>query len=118
MKTKETEVTGSVTVYAIPSGKKDAPFDYKIYDDTCDLSSEHRIKVHSTEIVIILPAGINLVEKAIETLEEKRAKAREEYYREDTRLQNEINKFLQLTHQPEPNSIEGTVVSEENDPQF
>lgn len=96
MITEKEVVTGKVFVWAVPTPSYlkdkygDRPFHYEL--NTSDYSYvKGAVKVHEQEISVLVPAGINLVAKAIETLEDEKVKAREEYLKKIAEYQQQID---------------------------
>ena len=103
--TKAETVTGTVYIWAIPLSQweiteedkaKGRLFKYAI--STCDnLYIQGSVLVHEVCFSAQVPAGLNLVEKAVETLEASIAKKREEFLKEEASLREQIKGLLLLT---------------------
>lgn len=103
MKTQFTLVKCSVDIWARPrrSWEDDgtSPFvflDRRPYDDL-------EVKVCTHEVELTVPAGIDLVSRAIHTLEEKRDKIITDAKVEAMKVQEQINSLLCLPAPAEPN---------------
>jgi len=98
MRTKEEDVTQEVAVWAIPDKyeQTDKPFIFKL--STITPWEEGAVKVCTEQVTITVPEGINLMAKAVETLEGLKD---EEVAEHNTRLANldaQIQNLLRLTH--------------------
>lgn len=96
--TKRTPVTGEVDVWAIPNPyaeEGELPFKYELRLDKPWQTGA--VRVTSESITITVPAGINLIAKAVETLKEAKEDAHESYVRETQRLDERIQHLLMLT---------------------
>ena len=115
MYTEQTEVTSKASIWAIPKSEssiqyelQDNPgvvpetFFYKIYAGYSTPYESGAVKVHEFEVVAFVPAGINLVEKAIETLESEIKTIKADAYESVTKLEARIQSLQYITHQPEP----------------
>lgn len=107
MITQEEIVKGKVYVWAVPrskysidSSEDKRPFSYEIRADDYHYT-QGAVRVHECEITVKMPGGINLVAKAIETLEDAKVKARQEYMDKISALQEQINN-LKMLPSPEP----------------
>ena len=103
--TVKQDVKGKVSIWAIPrsiekikEGKD--PFRFELHTRDPYVTGSVRIIEH--EIELQLPAGIDLLAKAVETLkqQQKDIQARAQY--DITQLQEQINQLQLLTHQPDP----------------
>lgn len=87
------------------------PFEYSLRRVGDIPWSAGAVKVNTIEVGYTIPAGINLLQKAIETLEEKKSKAYEDYLDNVRELDAQINQLKLLAPpQAEEGSIEGEVV--------
>jgi hypothetical protein len=105
---KAEDVTGTVQIWAVPRNHWEdtgPPFTYR-------LGESYRVgevMVCEHEITLAVPAGINLIGKAVETLENKRKAAFEKYCELAKELQEKINYLLLLGGPlPDDTAIEGT----------
>lgn len=97
-------VPGEVRVWARPRKYYDPdglePFVYELRTDTC--YAEGAVDVTGpVEISIPVPAGVNLVERAVLTLNEKKDLALKEYLKTCEELNKQIERLTLITHQPE-----------------
>lgn len=98
--TEETTVTGPVEVWAIPrrewEPETDPPYHYEIR--TGNPYVKGAVRVHMVpDVTITIPAGVNLVAKAIETLTKERADAFEEYRQTAARVEKQIQQLVLLS---------------------
>lgn len=115
MYTVETKVWADAAIWAIPKtvealkyenrvnpdGTVSEPFMYKIYVGYSTPYESGAVKVHDFEVVATVPAGINLVEKAVETMRKEIDTIRAESYNAVTKLEKRIQDLMYITHQPE-----------------
>ena len=101
--TKEEEVTGSAYIWAIPNRNPDehgpGAFYYRVMHNPWETGA---IKVHTFEVKGTVPAGINLIEAALQTIEDKKNEIQARAFREVQDLEKEKEKLLKLTYRPEP----------------
>lgn len=105
MKTEKTELTQSLKIWAIPQSKwhrenypDDPPFYYAVRTDTP--WGDGAVLVHEEDIVLTVPAGIDLTLMGIKTLQEAQAEIRAEAQRKFDELQEQIDALLLLEHKP------------------
>lgn len=114
MKTKRQYVKGPVSVWAIPKSSwervegEDA-FRYVIKDSTPWESGA--VKVCTQEVELVVPAGIDLLARAVETLQEKQRAVLAEAHRQNTEYEEQIKRLLMIGHdKPEVKEVEGVLV--------
>lgn len=119
--TEKRDVTGEVTIWAevnpYRNHDEDPPFNYRILSGTHHYDDE-AIKIITHEVTLPMPAGINLLAKAIETLEEAKAKKRETFNDEMLELNDKIKALQQIEYHPPQDDgviIENRDVGEEED---
>ena len=100
MKTKRTEVVQKMAIWAIPksdyeieeSAPGEMPFKYQIMTSGGSPWQDGSVKVHEKEITMYVPAGLDLLEKAVETLKEQiketRAEAQSKIYKYEAQINN------------------------------
>jgi len=105
MKTEETKLKVTLYVHATPNslygrieGQK--PYDFNVYTFERHYD-ENAIMVHSLETSITVPAGINLTAAAVQTLEEKKQKLKEDYFVAKSIIEDKISNLLALEYSPE-----------------
>lgn len=98
--TREETVTGMVHIYAVPSTDRSRAFDYRVTSYEPYLMPTSAVKVTTFEVSGVVPAGINLVERALETMEQKQREIQEKADREKERIEEEKQNLLMITHQP------------------
>ena len=111
MKTNRTPVTGDVSIWAVPRSEWEQehsedkkPFSLSLYANGRPYTNG-AVKLVTEEVTVLLPDGIDMVGKAIETLRERRKEIQEQHEREVEEINRQINQFLQLTHQGDDNVI-------------
>lgn len=110
MKTETTKVTETLQIWAIPQSDywrenhpDELPFRYAI--KTHSPYEDGAVKVCEQEVTLWVPEGVDLLEKAIETLQ---GEIKEEKIRHKDRvdqLQKQINSLLLLEHQVDPEVV-------------
>lgn len=109
MLTTKEPVTGTVYVWAIPRSKYDlesnpdaTPFRYEICTNTPWQNGAVRVSEH--EVTLTVPAGVNLLAAALETLELKKKEAFDSYARQVRQIDEQIAGLLMLSG---PSTVEG-----------
>lgn len=105
MKTKQELVTGEVSVWAIPKATYELealqpgeqPFYYALRTDAP--WQQGAVKVYSETLSMVVPEGIDLVSKAVLTLEMAMEERTKSYQYDMEQLRLQINKLLLLEHQ-------------------
>lgn len=114
-------VTGEVQIWAVPRSSyapKDAPpFSYQLHAGTIPYQ-DGSVKVCTHTVTLQVPAGVNLLQAALDTLEDAKVKAREAYMEKIRNLDIQIQSLRQLTHQPEPREVVGEVLPFDDDVPF
>ena len=103
MKTEETVIKYDISAWAVPSEYEDTgklPFRYitKLGNDTP--WQDGAVKLHKRELALVVPAGIDLLEKAIETLKGEIQKTRAEAQVKVEKYEKHMESLLQLTYVP------------------
>jgi hypothetical protein len=97
--TRAGEVTGEVGIWAVPRRDYEdddaPPFRYVLRTGHCYESGA--VKVTEHEVTLAVPAGINLVARAIKTLEDERAEALKRYLDVCNEVQAKTQKLLLLS---------------------
>lgn len=104
MKTKRTEVVQKMSIWAIPksdyeideSKPGEMPFNYKIMTTMNTPWQDGSVKVHEAEMVMYVPAGLDLLEKAVETLKEQIKETRAEAQSKIHKYEEQINNLMLL----------------------
>ena len=106
-KTTHTEVTAKAAIYAVPrteheisTSEDGCPFEYLL--KTNAPWQDGTIKLHEVELSEWLPAGIPLLEKAIETLKEAIAEEERESQKRVTAMQARIDALALIEYIPVP----------------
>lgn len=105
MKTKAEAVTQTLYLWAIPHSewhRENYPDDGLFKYEISDSSSQWRkgsVMLLEQEVTINVPEGIDLVEKAVETLKAEQVKVRNDAKAAVEDIQKQINNLLLLTHQ-------------------
>ena len=105
MKTETTKVVNSLKIWAIPRSEyyisehpEELPFEYEISSD--DPYQDGAVMVHEAEVTMFVPEGIDLLEKAVETLKTKIKETKDEAANRVEILQKQINNLLLLEYKP------------------
>lgn len=103
MKTKNTEFKQVVSIWAIPKSSylieqnpDNDHFYFEVRTDSCWQSGA--VNVHSEEISITVPAGIDITCKAVETLEKAKEEIMSRAREEAAEITNQINKLMLIEH--------------------
>lgn len=100
MITRLTKVTGIATIWAVPTSEWERKNDPDIgmfrYEVAQYQYQTGAVKVRECEVTLTVPAGINLLERAIATLEEERTRVLGEAQKKAMELEQEIKKLLLL----------------------
>ena len=104
--TEKTPVTETIQLWAMPQSQwhrenypEDNPFRYEMRTD--EPYGEGNILLDEQELTLYVPAGIDLREKAVETLQAEVARIRREASEQCEKLQEQINSLRLLAHMPE-----------------
>jgi hypothetical protein len=118
MFTKSESVTGNICIWAIPrqswDSKEAPPFSYRLYSSDTKPYTDGSVKVATIPVTLSVPAGINLLQAALDTLEDAKVEARKTYMDAVHRLDEQIKGLQMLTYQPEPPTHEGELILAEN----
>lgn len=95
MKTKREPVIGPISVWAVPKHPStmqpgDRPFNYELSTNKSYHWSTGAVCVHTEEVTLVLPEGINLYEKAMETLYAAKEEAGKDYLRRLAEIDKQI----------------------------
>lgn len=117
--TVQTPVESTVKVFAIPRTKYEMtkaaevgdtfPFRYEISSHIPWQSGA--VAVQEVEVHAVVPAGIDLLEKTVETLNGAKKKAKQDYEAKVEELDEQINQLLLLTDQRPYGDLEDDVVA-------
>ena len=110
MKTKHTKVTQKMSIWAIPKSDYDLedlspgemPFDYKIFTNMNTPWQDGSVKVDTQEVDLWVPAGVDLLEQAIETLKEQIKETRAEAQSKITKYEQQIEQLTLIEYKPIP----------------
>lgn len=100
--TKEERVSGEVAIWAIPNdgfGDDKRPFKYELHTGRCWITGA--VQVTSYQVSLSVPAGINLVEMALRTIEDAKKSKWDEYLREVKDLDEQKQRLLLLVYKAE-----------------
>lgn len=108
MITKREKVKGKAYIWAIPTSDYERSHNKELGVFKYQVSTEERIyytgavKVCEHEVLLEVPAGVNLLERAVATLNEEKLRVLGEAQKRAVELQEEINKLLMLGHETKP----------------
>ena len=113
--TKETTVEANIHVWAIPLSRYrledlkpgELPFEYRVYSGESKPYDRGSVDVSSITIQVPVPEGINLMEKAINTLEEARNDAYRTYQDTVADIEGQMHDLKLLSGPAEVIPIEG-----------
>ena len=123
MFTVSESVTGKVEIWAVPRSQwadpSDPAFSYQLCAGTMPYQ-KGAVKVSTQEVTLTVPAGVNLLQAALDTLEDAKKKALETYVEQCKELDEQIKNLRQLSYQPsaEPREVTGEVIPFDDDPLF
>jgi hypothetical protein len=121
MITKREKVKGKAFIWAIPTSdweRNNNPevgvFRYKVGTEQ-NVYCTGAVKVCEHEVELEVPAGVNLLERAIVTLNEEKTRVLGEAQKRAMEIQEEINKLLMIGHEkkPEIREVEGELLPPE-----
>ena len=100
-----TEVTSTLAVWAIPRNQEfvnpgELPFRYQVNTDGHTPWQDGATKVHTTEVTVIVPAGIDLLASAIDTLKEEIKRTKDEAKVRVEKFEKQIANLSLLEHKP------------------
>jgi len=113
--TKLTEVTQDISIWAVPNHNAEPdqdPFDYELFTVGSRPWRDGAVKVNTLPVTLMVPAGLNLIQKAIETLKEAQDEVLKDAHEKVAELEKRIGEFTLLTHQT-PSDADGAL---EQDP--
>ncbi len=103
--TEKEKITGVIKVWAIPRTDwyremhpDEPPFQFELRTNT--VFDDAAVIVYEEELTVTVPAGIDLREKAIETLEEAMEEVRTDSKYRLEELQTKVNNLRLLEHKP------------------
>ena len=103
MKTETTKVTKKVQIWAIPTTLPligdEEPFYYEI--KTSSPYQDGSVMVHEEEIILYVPAGVDLLSAAVDTLKAEIQTTRATAEARCVNLQEQINNLLMIEYKPE-----------------
>lgn len=99
MKTKETVVTQTLNVYAVPDSNIELGFTFCLKEHSH--WDDDAVKIYEQSVTVTVPDGIDLVAAAIDTLKERKEKLVAETYKKKMRLEEKIQALMTLEHKPE-----------------
>jgi len=103
--THETECSGEISIFAKPNTNYDPTdpespsFTYVLREGTTHFYDSY-VLVCTHEVTLQVPAGINLVSKAVETLRAKIKQKKADLAEDIQKLEDEIAKLALITYQP------------------
>lgn len=110
--TEKSEHTGQISIFARantrydPEDENSLPWFYEFATGTTHWNSK-AVLIVTHDLTLPIPAGINLVQKAVETLHAKIAEKKAELAKDVAELEAEISKLSLLTYQPEATIVPG-----------
>ena len=103
MKTTQKTITQELQIWAVPRSTwhmenypNDEPFTFEV--STSKPWESGAVHVHNVEVTLVVPAGIDLTAKAIETLREAIKETRDAAEHKVENLNKQINNLLMLEH--------------------
>lgn len=110
--TEQQTLTANLQIWAVPYGKwhlenypEDGFFEFQVRTD--EPYGDNNILCNEVDVKIVLPAGIDLGAKAIDTLKAEMAKTRREAKEKCEQLQEQINTMALLTHMDDESVVAG-----------
>ena len=113
--TTEQDVTGKVAIWAYPL-EENGPNGFGFYGkwkytlSTGVVWQDAAVKIVEFDVSLRLPGGINLAERALETLEDKKRREQEEHWAKMAEYDQKIQQLRRLTHIPSRQDLEKTHV--------
>ena len=105
MKTLQTKVEFKFSVWAIPlafADEGELPFEFKVMMGLNTPWQDGSVKIMERDSMVVVPAGIDLLSKAIETLKGEIQKTRAEAQVQVEKYEKQLDGLLQLTFQEHP----------------
>jgi len=123
MITKNDHVTSVISIWAVPLSDWEIAeleegalsFKYEMHTTTKPWK-RGAVKVTEHNVTLSVPEGVNLLEKAIETLEEAIEDRKKQYHTEVAEIQQRIQELLLLTHVPAEEPAEEVLAEEAEGP--
>ena len=110
-KTTKTPVTGEIEIWAVPKTnwemeqetiEGDAhPIPFKFKLSTGKLWTDGAVKLHTQDISVVCPGGIDLLSSALATLREEKEEERRTFEKRIAELDMKIQALAMLTYIPE-----------------
>ena len=110
-KTRETTVTGEIEIWAVPKTawemeqEVDAgephPIPFKFKLSTGKVWTDGAVKLHTQDISVVCPGGIDLLSSALATLREEKEEERRNFEKRIKELDDKIQALAMLTYIPE-----------------
>lgn len=120
MLTKKEKVQGTAFVWALPTSEWERTnnpdvgvFKYRIDTSTSRYESG-AVKVCEFEVEMEVPAGINLLQRAIETLNEEKTRVLGEAQKRAMEIQEQINGLLMIGHEKPAKEVEGEFLAKDD----
>jgi hypothetical protein len=106
MTTTQRDVASEVSVWAIPEKdwvdgewKMTGKWEYSL--QTGSVYTKGAVKLYTQKVTLTVPEGIDMLNKAIDTIREEITSIRAETHKEIAELEATITQLLMLTHQKE-----------------
>lgn len=120
MLTKNDHVTSVISIWAVPLSdwqiaeleEGALPFEYETHTTTKPWK-RGAVKVTEHNVTLSVPEGVNLLEKAIETLEEAIEDRKKQYHTDVAEINQRIQELLLLTYVPAEEPTEEVILAEE-----
>lgn len=105
MKTQSVNVAGKVSVWAVPTTEWERSNDptlgvFRYEISTGTVWQDGAVRVCDGDVSVPVPEGVDLLARAIETLEEKIDERRRVYMEDKKRLEDQISRLRLLEHNP------------------
>lgn len=115
--TKQETLSQDLDIWAVPTREDGFPFKYELRRQFDAPYERGSVMVNTVTLKYVVPGGINLLAKAIQTLEESKARAFQEYHTRAKEIDAQIEQLRLLAPpEPEPYSIEGEYSESDNTP--
>ena len=99
--TKRTPITRTIKIWAIPKSypeEGEEPFTFEIRTDRPWATGA--VMIHEEEVTLVIPDGINLIAKAVETLEAAKREKTDDYVRDLKDLDRRIDDLKLISYTP------------------
>lgn len=103
--TTRQKVEGEIAIWAVPKYNPEPdvdPFEYELFSGSNKPWRDGAVKVNTETVTLHLPGGLNLVQKAVETLREAQVEIQTEATKNVAALEERIRELGLLTYQPTP----------------